>query len=133
MKNVIFSIYVDIEKDNLETLEGYLGDEMSRSHRTKHQLAAYKDQLIQCKQQYALLCDADFILYTDDALYKQFLNDVKHLNNEEFDKINFYKIYLMEKLANKYDNVLYLDLDVVPTTAKLSGPLVDDVIIKYFT
>ena len=116
MKNVIFSIYVDIDDKHLETLEGYRGDDMSRSHRTKQQLANYKQQLIECKQQYAKLCDADFVLYTNDDVYQEFLDSMQHLNNQEFDKINFYKIYLMEKLAQKYDNVLYLDLDVVPST-----------------
>ena len=46
MKNVIFSIYVDIDDKHLETLEGYRGDDMSRSHRTKQQLSNYKQQLI---------------------------------------------------------------------------------------
>ena len=55
MKNVIFSIYVDIDDSHLETLEGYRGDDMSRSHRTKQQLSNYKQQLIECKQQYAKL------------------------------------------------------------------------------
>ena len=93
MKNVIFSIYVDIDDKHLETLEGYRGDDMSRSHRTKQQLANYKQQLIECKQQYAKLCDADFVLYTNDDVYQEFLDSMQHLNNQEFDKINFYKIY----------------------------------------
>ena len=48
MKNVIFSIYIDIEDESLESLEGYLGDNMSRSHRTKQQLAKYKQKLVEC-------------------------------------------------------------------------------------
>ena len=47
MKNVIFSIYVDIDDSHLETLEGYRGDDMSRSHRTKQQLFNYRvDQIL---------------------------------------------------------------------------------------
>ena len=116
MKNVIFSIYIDIEDESLESLEGYLGDNMSRSHRTKQQLARYKQKLVECKQEYAEFCEADFILYSHDNQYKKFLQHMNILDNQEFDKINFYKIYLMEQLAQKYDNVLYLDLDVVPQT-----------------
>ena len=36
----------------------------------------------------------------------------------EFDIINLYKIHMLERLSNEYDNVLYLDLDVVPNTSE---------------
>ena len=118
MKSVIFSIYINIDDQNLDDLEGYLGDDMSRSKRTKQQLLEYKQQLIDCKKEYADLCDAEFVLYTNDQQYHSFLQSMSHHDIKEFDKINFYKIYLMEQLAQRYDRVLYLDLDVVPTTNK---------------
>ena len=33
-----------------------------------------------------------------------------------FDDINFEKLFLLDKFANDYDNVLYLDLDVIIST-----------------
>ena len=34
----------------------------------------------------------------------------------EYDVVNFYKQWLMLKMAEKYDNVCYLDFDVIPNT-----------------
>ena len=115
MKSVIFSIYIDIDQRNLERLEGYLGDGVSRSDRTKHKLKQYYQPLYDVKKKYAELCGAEYVVFGKDDQYNNFVKQHNH-NQYEFDCINFYKIYLMEKLANEYDQVLYLDFDVVPST-----------------
>lgn len=118
MKSVIFSIYISINETNLQPLEGYFGDSMSRSQRTKFQLAKYYNRLVDCKQKYAEICNADYIVYTNDQEYQKFIQTKSLEGIKEFDKINFYKIYLLEKLSKLYDHVLYLDLDVVPSTTQ---------------
>lgn len=115
MKNVIFSIYVDIDEANLQDLTGYVGDDIPRSHRTKNKLAKYYQQLVECKTQYAETCGADFVMFHADDRYTKFLQSMQS-DIYEFDKINFYKHYLLEQLSHEYDNVLYMDLDVVPNT-----------------
>ncbi len=57
-------------------------------------------------------------MFTDDEQYRQFkrnfLLDFPELT--EYEVINFYKIHLLTDLARKYDEILYLDFDVVPLT-----------------
>ena len=115
MKNVIFSIYVDIADDNLQNLSSYMGDDVPRSLRTKNKLAQYYQPLVDCKKQYADTCDADFVMFHADDQYTKFLQSMPN-SIYEFDKINHYKHHLLELMSHEYDNVLYMDLDVVPVT-----------------
>lgn len=113
-KKLIFSVYIDIDKKNLEPNDSYWNDTIPKSHRTKLELTKFKQRLVQCKQQYAEQCGADFVLFEQDQLYDSFLKTYSH--QYEFDAINFYKLFLLEHTSKSYDAVLYLDLDVVPNT-----------------
>ena len=66
---------------------------------------AYKDILIENHKKYAKLCGAEYKHY-----------NIKHENKIDFKQLNFMKIYIAEDLAQIYDKVLYLDLDVIPKT-----------------
>jgi len=90
MKRIIFSIY----GDNVNNVGESVTDYKSNNFR------AYKDQLVKCKQVYANKCKADFVLIDTS------------LNN--FVDIQFEKIRLLEEFARSYDEVLYLDFDVIP-------------------
>ena len=57
MKNLIFSVYYDI--DNIDI------DHNKKQTNTKSQLKKYFDKLVDNKKQYAKICDADFELITD--------------------------------------------------------------------
>lgn len=103
MKNIIYSIYIENKDSNLSEKHLF----------TKNQLKKHYDRLIDVKKKYADICNAEFVIYGDDNDYKEFKSKYK---GYEFDLINLYKIYLWEKLGKKYNNVLYLDLDVVPNT-----------------
>lgn len=63
----------------------------------------YKDILSQRHKEYAYFCNADY------GLYDSKLN---------FVNLQFYKLQLAEQLVNDYDEVLYLDLDVIPKNIK---------------
>lgn len=107
MKNVIYSFYKEIKDNDIRDNSYFSGDTLSKSEKTKLQFIKYKDKLINSKKDYAKICNADFILFDDvEKIY----------DNDEFDSVNFYKHYLMEKLLKDYDNILYLDFDVVPNT-----------------
>ncbi len=103
MKNIIYSIYIENKDSNLSEKHLF----------TKHQLKKHYNKLIDVKKKYADVCNAEFVIYGDDDNYKEFKSKYE---GYEFDLINLYKIYLWEKLGKKYDNVLHLDLDVVPNT-----------------
>lgn len=90
MKRIIFSIY----GDNVDNVGESVTDYKSNNFR------AYKDKLVKCKQVYADKCKADFVLIDTT------------LNN--FVDIQFEKIRLLEEFAGSYDEVLYLDFDVIP-------------------
>ena len=101
MKTIIYSIYIENNEPNL-----------SEKHQfTKKQLEKHWQKLIDVKKEYAKHCNADFRIYGNDWGWQAFK---KKFNGYEFDVINLYKIHLWEELGKTYDNVLYLDFDVVP-------------------
>ncbi len=105
MKNIIYSIYIENKEPNLSEKHLF----------TKTQLEKHFDRLIDVKKEYAKHCNAKFVLYENDTHYQKFK---KKFDGFEFDVINLYKIYLWERLGKEYDNVLYLDLDVIPNTTE---------------
>jgi len=106
----VFSIYIDIDDQNLDAPGAYPGDDIDKSKRTQLELRKYKDQLIKNKLDYATAIGAEFLLYTNDDQYYAFKDRFSDLS--EYDVINLYKIYLLQELTKQYDMVLYLDFDV---------------------
>ena len=105
MKNIIYSIYIENKEPNL-----------SEKHQfTKTQLKKHYEKLVDVKKEYAKHCNAEYRVYNNDTYYQKFK---KKFDGFEFDIINLYKIYLWEELGKEYDNVLYLDLDVIPNTTE---------------
>ena len=103
MKNIVYSIYI-INDD--ETIS-------EKHKRTKHHLKENLLKLTEVKKQYAEKCGAEFVLFYADKDWEKFEDKYREY---KFDTINLYKIHLFEKLSKEYDNVLYLDLDVIPNT-----------------
>lgn len=87
---VIFSFYKEVNDDSVTSYK-------------KEQLKLYKDKLIKRQHLYAKSCNADYFVYENSNLL---------LN--EYDSIQFRKIEKLEELTNEYDEVLYLDLDIIP-------------------
>ena len=105
MKNIIYSIYIENNEPHLNEKHQF----------TKTQLEKHWQRLIDVKKEYAKHCNADFRVYGNDWGWQSFK---KKFNGYEFDVINLYKIHLWEELGKTYDNVLYLDFDVVPNTTE---------------
>lgn len=103
MKNVIFSIFIDLEVDKKYTTEVVQHSREKRVHR-KNRFTEFYDKLVENKQWYADFCGADFRMYTEFA-------PIDGLS--DYDSIQYYKLKLLEELAEEYDNVLYLDFDVI--------------------
>ena len=110
-EKVIYSLYIKIPDKKLDKEGYYPGDNLTKSIRTKNELSIFEDQLIKNKQEYANYCKADFFVYGNDNQYKEFAKKYSFLS--EYNIINLYKIFLMEKLAKEYDHVLYLDFDTL--------------------
>ena len=105
MTNIIFSIYIENNEDNLSDKHLF----------TRNQLKKHYDRLVEVKKNYANKCGAKFVVYENDTYYQKFR---KKYDGLEFDVINLYKIHLLERLSKEYDNVLHLDLDVIPNTSE---------------
>ena len=108
---VVYSLYIRIEDKNFDDSGSVAGEpRVSKPKRTQEKMDYYYDQLIADKKRYAESIGADFIMFERDKMYEDFLK--KYSNMSEYDTINLYKIFLLEKLADEYDLVLYLDFDV---------------------
>lgn len=89
---VIFSVYQEVKDHSVTSYK-------------KQQLHLYKEKLMRRQNEYAKFCQADYFVYETD----EFLID-------DYTTIQFMKIKQFEELAKQYEEVLYLDLDVVPFT-----------------
>lgn len=107
MKRVIFTYY--------EQIDPYYNHERNN----QLQVEEYLDRLINNKKDYADTIGVDFVYYDKVPL------DIKKLATNTFDSeednfvnVNLFKHMLMADLAEKYDEVMYVDMDVVFNTKK---------------
>ena len=90
MKKIIFSIYNDnVDQNNISTNSYKL-----------NQFRKYSKQLEHAQREYAKKCDAEYVLH--------------RLDITDYTELQFQKIRQLELYAEDYDQVLYLDFDVVP-------------------
>ena len=119
--NVVYSIYIDINEKNLDNpgwWENGVQIKTNKSLETKLAFLRNYEKLNQVKKDYAENIGADYILFENDNQYKDYFKSFKknYPQISEYDVVNFYKQWLMLKMAEKYDNVCYLDFDVIPNT-----------------
>jgi len=102
LSRVICSLYIDIQNPV--------------SHfKNKEKFNNNLNWLLDKQQEYAKLCQADYAHFTYDD---KFIKFSKKFGPEisEYNIINFYKMHLLYQLD--YDEILYLDMDVIPVTTK---------------
>ena len=120
MANVVYSIYIEISKQDYDTNVGcYYYDEavsITKSERSHIEYERYKDQLSFSKQMYCDEIGVDYIQFGLDDDFISFENKMKAIEPSftKYEIINFYKFDRAEYLSKKYDNILFLDFDVVP-------------------
>jgi len=83
---------------------------------TKQKLKENYSKLIACKEWYANQIGVPFIMFEYDS---DFISYQKELQEKypfitTYNVVNFYKLKLLYELSKKYDEILYLDFDVVP-------------------
>ena len=102
MRRVIYSLYIDIQNpvSHFE-IQGKFNNNLN--------------WLLDKQKRYADLCQADYIHFIYDDKFieysKQFGPEIS-----EYNIINFYKMHLLYQLD--YDEILYLDMEVIPVTDK---------------
>tara|TARA_Y100000389_G_scaffold5307_1_gene5017 strand:+ start:753 stop:1535 length:783 start_codon:yes stop_codon:yes gene_type:complete len=94
MKRIIFSIYTN----NIE-------EHTSTSVFKRSQFEKYKHKLKQRQEEYATICNAQYKLF--------------QATNTNFIDIQFEKLIIFSELSKEYDEVLYIDFDVIPMTNKV--------------
>lgn len=94
MKRIIFSIYTN-NVDEHTSVTDY----------KREQFQTYKHLLEERHKQYAKVCNADYQLFDT--------------TETKYDNIQFYKLIKAEELTQYYDEVLYIDFDVVPITRNI--------------
>ena len=110
MKRVIYSLYIDVPEnefvDNIET-----------NLNTKKQFKENYIKLLANKQWYADQLNVDFKIfeYEDYIEYYNYFKK-KYPYITTYNIINFYKLHLLCELSKSYDEILYLDFDVVCLT-----------------
>ena len=118
MSRVIYSLYVDVPAKEHFGDSKNKHDTVDKANVTINAFKNHYDRLIDTKITYAEYCEADFVMFEYDDQYKtfeqNFLKDYPDFTGYEI--INFYKIHLLYVLSKKYDEILYLDFDVIPFT-----------------
>lgn len=107
----IFSLHIDIPEERLDNPQSYKDTDENKSAMAKRLLNEYRDRLLQNHQEYADAIGADYIHFGRDEEYEKFYQRFPDLS--EYDVINLYKIWLTEKMCEKYDLVCYIDFDCV--------------------
>lgn len=117
-KSVIYSLYIDIDDEKLDKAGNYNDDTIDKSLRTKLAMNEYRERLLENHKNYAKSIGVNYIHFGYDIEYESFKQDLqtKYPRISDYNVVNFYKIYLIDKLSKQYDFVLYIDFDVVIDT-----------------
>jgi len=118
MSRVIYSLYIDLSEDELDFFDKNIvkNKQVSRNIITRNQFKKNYDKLKGLQLLYAEQNKCDYILFENDEKFINFktLFNEKYPYLTSYNIVNFYKIYLLYDLSKKYDEILYLDFDVVP-------------------
>ena len=120
MSRVIYSIYINIPKEKLDLFDSHILKENQTPMNFKMAQAFidHYDKLIESKKRYAKKIGAQFQMYEYDEDYIKFHEDYskKYPFLTEYNIVNKYKLHILDRLVNYFDEVLYLDFDAIPMT-----------------
>ena len=107
----IFSLHVDIPEEKLDCPKSYPDNDENKSNIAKRMMNEFRSDLLDNHQDYADAIGAEYKHFGRDAQYEEFYARFPDLS--EYDVINLYKIWLLEKISKEYDVVAYVDFDCV--------------------
>ena len=122
MERIIYSFYIDIPEKELDFFDKNIlkKDQTPTNLNTKLRLKENYTKLIACKNWYADQIGVPFKMFEYDTNFVLFQKNLqeKYPFITTYNVVNFYKIYLLYKLSKQYDEILYLDFDVIPLTTE---------------
>ena len=120
MKRIIYSIYIDIDADQLDPQPPHHGDTEDKNQKAKREFANNQIWLEYKQRMYAKSIGIEYKLFTADDQWIEYRDTLakQYPQLTMYNIVNFYKIHLMYQLKEDYDEMLYMDLDVVPITNK---------------
>ena len=95
-------MFGDSKKRLIFTISTKVIDDTEKRTHNQLQCVKYKNELHKRLSEYANHCKADFCVETPEV--------------QDYDILNVWKIKQWEKHLNNYDEVMYLDFDIVPNT-----------------
>lgn len=120
MKQIIFSLYIEIPDNELDLFDKHLlkKETSYTNFNTKKEFLNNYNKLVDCKKTYADNLNLKFVLFKDGYDFQNFKEDynIRYPFLTTYNIINFYKIHLLYEISKTYDEILYLDFDVVPLT-----------------
>ena len=120
MKRLIYSFYIDIPEEELDIFDKDVlkKDETPRNIITKNNFKDNYFKLLANKKWYAESIGVEFKMFEYDENFKNFKTrlQTRYPFITTYNVVNFYKLKLLCELANHYDEILYLDFDVVCLT-----------------
>jgi len=120
MSRVIYSIYINVPKEKLDIHDKHIlkKNEIPMNLKMHQAFIDHYDKLIETKKRYANSIGAEFQMYEYDEDYIKFHEDYSNRYPflSEYNIINKYKLHILDRLVNYFDEVLYLDFDATPTT-----------------
>ena len=110
---VIFSVYINFNEDDFEKNSDYKKN-IKNTNEFENNYSFLKNR----QEEYAKHLHVPYILYENDEKWKEYKKYFKEKYPFvlQYNVVNFYKIQLMYDLCKEYDEVLYLDFDVIPVT-----------------
>lgn len=108
---VIFSLHIDIPEEKLDSPASYKDNPENKSAIAKRLMNEYRDRLLTNHREYSNRVGAEYLHFGRDNEYEEFSQQFQSLS--EYDIINLYKIWLLDRLTKEYDLVCYVDFDCV--------------------
>lgn len=120
MKRIIYSLYIDIPEEELDIFDKNIIKENQTPVNlyTKKRFKENYFKLLANKQWYSNQINTEFKMFEYDDRYKEYHSHFKKKYPfiTTYNIVNFYKLYLLNELSKLYDEILYLDFDVVCLT-----------------
>ena len=118
MKRIIYSIYIDIPSEDLDAQPPHHGDTEDKNQKAKREFFDHQIWLEYRQRIYARNIGIEYKLFTADDQWVEYRDKLakQYPQLTMYNIVNFYKIHLMYQLKEEYDEMLYIDLDVVPVT-----------------